>query len=140
MSEYVVAVIVAIITSGGLLLGQRVTAKGQRASGMTPSYEALDKRNASLEDRLDKQDRRIDLLDRNLRDALEDRDNFAEALDDVKQVLREFVAWFNSGAKPPPPPIPLHLRDQIGDYEVARVTEISLTTTGRITYPEEPQP
>jgi uncharacterized coiled-coil protein SlyX len=138
MSAEVIAGIITTIITGCVGYGiAKVNSRTTRSTSMTPSYEALDKRNASLEDRIASIEGRYDILKQKLDDVSEDRDNFAEALDDVKALLRQFVDWINSGANPPPPTIPPHLRDQIGDYEVARVTEISRTTTERIVYPEE---
>lgn len=138
MSAEIIAGIIGTLITGGVGYGiAKVNSKTTRSTTMTPSYEALDGRNARLETRVASLEDGQASLKEELAGVREDRDNFAEAFEDVKQLVRQFVSWINSGSPPPPPPIPAHLRDQIGDYEVARVTEISRTTTERITYPEE---
>ena len=139
MTAWLVPVVTAVIAALGGWLVARINASATRATGMTPSYEALDRRNASLEGRISDLEDSLRGVKTRLDDALDDRDNFAEALDDVKQLLRDFVAWINSGSKPPPPTIPAHLRDQVGDYELARITETThtVTQTERTIYPEE---
>lgn len=131
-----VPVIIALVGGGGWL-ANRANARSAERIAMTAPYEKLAERLARLEDSDAKKDEEIDELKEKHREMKLDRDNFAEALDEVKGLLRDFIGWFNQGATPPPPTIPPHLRDQIGDYEMARVTEISRTTTERIVYPEE---
>ena len=139
----IVSGLVGSLLTGLFGLGIRaLTNRGERSVGMTPSYEALDKHVTRVQGEMSELWDEHRSLKTRFEDMSDDRDRFAEAFEEMRHVFREVVAWINAGAKPPPPILPPHIRDQVGDYELARITEVSRTTTQteRIVYPPEEQP
>lgn len=141
MKEVLLGIILGLITAGASILVAKIGARATtRAATTGPDYiKTVTERVDELEKKDAEKKRRIDELESKYDEVSDDRDNFAKALDDIKAIMRDFIAWYNQGATPPPPPIPAHLRDQVGDYELARITETThtVTQTERTIYPEE---
>jgi hypothetical protein len=125
------AVVVALITGIVTWAVARTNAQSSERNVTIPPYGALADRVTKLEvsdakksDKLQEQDQVISILRNRLTVVISDRDSLVA-------YVRQWNAWFMSGATPPPPPVPTHLRDLLDpdSWDVARITETTTTTT-----------
>lgn len=103
MSEAIIGALGLLI--GGILTGI-VSLNVARTNTRSAPYEQLAKRVEVLELADETKSVTIDRLRRGMRDVIDDRDGL---VDYVQLVM----AWVRSGGTPPPPPVPLHLRDRL---------------------------
>lgn len=121
MSDALYTVIGTVIASGvaGLVavVVARTNRKATKETAVLPPYEALAARVSDLETeamrnkKQSAQDARdnaksIQLLKDQMLELAADRDQLVE-------YITEWFRWYHAGRVPPPPPVPLHLRDQL---------------------------
>lgn len=104
---------------GGIVsyLVSRTNARATTKTATLPPYEALAKRVSDLETEAtrnreqskreaDENAKQILMLKGRMVEIGEDRDQLVE-------YITEWFRWYHAGRLPPPPPVPLHLRDQL---------------------------
>lgn len=106
------------IVSGGVSIAVAKTNKSATTETATlPPYEALAQRVSILETEAtrnreqskreaDENARQILMLKGHMVEIGEDRDQLVE-------YITEWFRWYHAGRMPPPPPVPMHLRDQL---------------------------
>lgn len=113
-----------IISSLVALAIAKTNTRATNQSAITAPYDKLAQRVTDLETADETKSREIGRLRDHLTVVISDRDALVAY---VKQLWE----WTARGAKPPPPPVPSHLRDLLDpdDWEVAHITEHTTTTT-----------
>lgn len=98
-------------------------------------YEALARRVGDLEKADEEKGRVIGTLRGHLQVVINDRDT-------VVSYVRSLVIWFQGGQKPPAPTMPTILAQHLdpGSFDVARVTEVTRSTTTRYAVSEHTTP
>lgn len=113
-----------VLTSITGIMVAKTNANATKESATIPPYDKLADRLSKLEEKDEEKDEIIERLKDRMIILINDRDSLVA-------YLRQLWTWASSGAPPPPPPVPAHLRDIFDpdEWDVARITQRTTTTT-----------
>lgn len=110
MSESLITVVGGVLVAGisgaVAVMVSRLNTRGASKNATIPPYDRLADRVSRLEESDEEKGRIIDALKERLAMVIGDRDALVV-------YVRQLATWAAGGAKPPPPSVPLHLRDLI---------------------------
>lgn len=128
-------IVVAVVSGGVSVLVARINTRSSQktatTTATTPPYDSMVTRLERVEKKCDEQDTTIDSLRGKLIATNDRLQVVIHDRDALVSYVRQWHTWFSDGAKPPPPPIPRHLRDLLDpdQWDVAHITERTTTTT-----------